>query len=98
MTFVSILICRELDMLPAPNFPAVYWREANRAGPFRCCIGGTARGSGKVPDRRLNGNADKQRLVLLIYWSRLAPEVEAFGADLRLGIFEDPIGREAKRG
>jgi hypothetical protein len=55
VTFVSIRICGVLDILRPPNFSAFSWRGANRAGPFRCCIGGQARGSGKVPDRRLNG-------------------------------------------
>jgi hypothetical protein len=30
-------------------------------------------------------DADKQRFLLLIYWSKSAPRVETFGADLRLG-------------
>jgi hypothetical protein len=53
-------------------------------GSFDVASVGLARGSGKGSGSQAEWNADKQRSLLLISWSRLAPEADAFGADLRM--------------
>jgi len=64
----------ELDILRAPNFRAVASVGSESSRAFRCCIGGSARGSGKGPGSQAEWNADKQRLLLLIFLVEVGPE------------------------
>ena len=69
MNFVSIGICMELGILRSPNFPAYYWREADRANFSYVASVGRRENPARF---RIAGewDADKQRLLLHLCCNR----------------------------